>query len=303
MNNKVLLIILVVLVAIYAFTKFNSNEEREFNFFGVDSSDVAKIEFSQKSEKIVLAKSGDNWKMVEPLESELEERNLNNIFSKALVVTTSEIPVSEKESAQEIYNLTDSLATNVKVYDRSGKVLADVLLGKSKQWNNTPARKNGDNKIYRLNSNISRTFNTDKDYWRNKEVLYLFPEQIQEMSLKADDLDYKVTATDSLWKVEYRDQVINVDENNDFLSAVFENLKKVKVAKFYYDDYSKVADKFENPEFTLVIKKRSGEEITLTFAESDESQHRLMKINDNEDKVYYVSKWWSDKFVQRAKLI
>jgi hypothetical protein len=303
MNNKILLIILVILVAIYAFTKFNSNEEREFNFFAVDSVDVAKIEMSQNGEKIVLAKSDDVWKLVEPLESKIEKRNLENIFSRALVVTTSEIPVSEKESAREIYNLTDSLATVVKIYDKSGKLLSDVLLGKSKQWNNTPARKNGDNKIYRLNSNISRIFNTDKDYWRDKEVLYVFPEQIQELQLLADDLDYKVTATDSLWKVEYRNQVINVDENNDFLSSVFKNLKKVKVAKFYYDDYSKVADKFENPEFKIIIKKRSGDVITLTFVESDQSQYRLMKINDNEDQLYYMSNWWSDKFIQRVKLI
>jgi len=80
MNNKILLIILVILVAIYAFTKFNSNEEREFNFFAVDSVDVAKIEMSQNGEKIVLAKSDDVWKLVEPLESKIEKRNLENIF-------------------------------------------------------------------------------------------------------------------------------------------------------------------------------------------------------------------------------
>lgn len=298
-----MLIVLVILIAIFLFTKYNNNTEKEIKFFGVDSIDIVKIELTKGGEITILAKDGDTWKMIQPVESKLDEKNLNSLFERGLTVVTSKIPVSENESALEIYNLTDSLGTKVKLMGNKDNILADVVLGSSSQWNNTPARKVGENKIYRLSSSINLVFGPNTDYWRNKELLYIFADNIQEMRLLADNLDYSVTATDSLWKVEYLSETTYVGDDNEFLSAIFENLKMVKAAMFYNEDYSKIADRFNDPQFKIMIKLKSGEDIELVFADSDQSGYRFMKVNGKEDELYYVSNWWSDKFIQRAKLL
>ncbi|MFO7896656.1 MAG: DUF4340 domain-containing protein [Candidatus Cloacimonadales bacterium] len=303
MNNKVLIGILLILVLLFVFTQLDNRQEKKIDFFQVDSTRIAQIELSSGSDRLVLQKDADNWQLIYPMQSELDQKHLQQLFQQGLGAQTSSLPISESPAAQSVYHVSDSSGTIVRFFDAEENVLQAAVLGKSSQWNNTPARNLSEQKIYRLQSNINRIFSADTDYWRNKELAYFFAEEIAELKVEDDISSYTVTATDSLWKVNNAGKISYVATDNNFLQTVFDNLKVIKADKFYEGEYSEIAQAFEQPFMQIEITLRHGKQTKLTLAESDESRLLLMKLNEDESEIYLVNKWWSEKFVTGVNLM
>ena len=303
MNNKILIGILIVLILAFIFTQLDNSREKKIDFFQVDSTAIATIELQAGLELVVLQNGSAGWTMTSPLASDLDHQKIADLFSRGLKVETSSLPISESRSAQAVYNVSDSSGTIVKLMDAEDNVLQAAVLGKSSQWNNTPARNLSDLRIYRLENNINRLFSTNPDYWRNKELAYFFAKDIAELNVSDKLGSYTVTATDSLWKVNNAGEISYIASDNNFLQTVFDNLKIIKADKFYQGDYSEVAAAFDKPEMEISITKNTGEKTNLVLAESAEKNYLLMKLNEDESQLYLVNRWWSEKFVNGVNLL
>ena len=294
-KQKLSIVVLVILIILFMITKLNDKTERRISFFDVDSIQVEKIEIIAAGDTLLLAKSSTGWMLSHPVEYPISPRKMEQFFKDVLKVETSNLPISEEESSFETYKLTDSLATTLKIYGKNDKLLDHSLVGKSSSYNNSPARKQGGNKIFRLEKNITNILRTDPKQWRKREVLELDKEQIAKISILYEDTGYELTATDTLWQYDDGEESINIQYNNPALRTILNSLGKVNVTDYIDVDIDGFLSKLQNPALEIGISMYDGSNYYLRAAQEDENKY-ILQVNNDTEHLYKVYKSWLQKF-------
>jgi hypothetical protein len=281
-------------------TKLNDKTERRISFFDVDSVQVVKIEIIATGDTLLLAKSSSGWMLSYPIEYSISPRKMEQFFEDVLKVETSNLPISEEESSFETYKLTDSLATTLKIYGKKDKLLDHSLVGKSSSYNNSPARKQGSNKIFRLEKNITNYLKTDPKQWRKREVLELDKKQIAKISILYKDTGYELTATDTLWKYEDGEESITIQHSNTALRTILNSLSKVNVTDFIDEEIDSILFKLHNPALEIGINMFDGKKYYLRAAKDEENKY-LLQVNNNTEHLYTIYENWLNKFEKTAE--
>jgi len=301
MNKKtnLYIIILIVLVGVYLLTKIDTNKEKRFNFFAADSNSVARFEIISQEDTLHLAKEAGEWRIVEPVNWRLQDGKMDKLYDTVLTAETSSIPVSENESSLEKYELTDSLAVHLKTIDASGKVLDDVLIGKSSNYNVTPVRKVDSNKVYLLESNISYSVKPTLDSWRRREIVEIDPEQITKFMVVSDDATYTLTQSDSLWQYEDEKESFTVKDDNATLTAMKSTFNRFAATGFVDSEFDKYADALSIPVLELGIEMWDGSNYYFRYAPYEEKKY-VMQLNNETDALYLQSEGSMTKFQKTA---
>jgi hypothetical protein len=283
--NKKLIIILAVLVVIFLLTKLNNKSEKNINFFGADSADVYKIEISSEEESITISKESGEWMITAPVDYKPQTRKIEEIFSKVLVAETSDIPVSESESSFETYGVTDSLGTSVKIYDKTGKVLSDVIIGTSSNYNYSSARNVGRNKIYQLKENISYSLKPTLKNWRDRDVLALEETDIAKVQVMSKDINYTVAISDTAWVYTDGTNTMYLQTDSKPMKDIYSLFKKLTASDFIDDNYAEYEQSFENPEMMVIIDRFNADPITLTYIAKDDTKY-ILKRNEETGTLF-----------------
>ncbi|OPX26070.1 MAG: hypothetical protein B1H06_06230 [Candidatus Cloacimonas sp. 4484_143] len=299
-NNKKYIAILAALIAIFIITQTNDKTEKIINFFDVDSVDIARIELSTISDTLTLAYKNNEWMITSPIEYQANKYQVENFFKKVLNVQTSSLPISESETSFATYELTDSMATCVKLYNAKDKLLAEALFGKMKGQPNTPARMKDSKKIYRLNESISYRLKTDVNNWREKEVTAIDKDAIEKISVLYGNEGYELTRTDSLWQYEDGTESISVDNDNKALTMIFSGLRKVNSNKFKDYEWDKYETKLATPDLEVGVNLLDGSSVYLRLAKDDEKNYIMQKDNMT-DHLFTQHQNWVDRFTKKAE--
>jgi len=299
-KQKISIVILAVLIILFMITKLNDKTERRISFFDVDSVQVDKIEIVAIGDTLLLVKSSIGWMLSHPIEYPVNPYKMKQFFEDVLKVETSNLPISEEEGSFETYKLTDSLATILKIYGKNDKLLDHSLVGKSSSYNNSPARKQGNNKIFRLEKNITNYLKTDPKQWRKREVLELDKKQIAKISILYEDTGYELTATDTLWQYEDGEESITIQHSNPALGTILNSVVKVNVTDFIDKEIDIYLAKLQNPTLEVGINTYNGNKYYLRAALDDESKY-VLQVNNETDHLYLVYKSWVNKFMKTAE--
>jgi hypothetical protein len=275
--NKKLIIILAVLVVIFLLTKLNNKSEKTINFFDADSADVFAIEISSVEESIKLSKESGEWMITEPVNYKPQTNKIEDIFSKVLPAETSDIPVSESESSFDTYDVTDSLGTKFKIFDKSGKVLSDVIIGSSSNYNYSHARRAGENNIYQLKSNISYSLKPTLKNWRDKDVVTLEEFEISKVQVMSKDINYSVAISDTAWIYTDGKNTMNLQTDSKPMKDIYNLLKKLTASDFIDDKYPEYESSFENPEIIVIVDRFNADPVKLTYIAKDDTKYILKK--------------------------
>lgn len=302
MNKKqiISIVVLVILIIIFMITKLNDKTERRISFFDVDSIQVEKIEIIAAGDTLLLAKSSSGWMLSYPIEYPISPQKMEQFFEDVMKVETSNLPISEEEGSFETYKLTDSLATTLKIYGKNDKLLDHSLVGKSSSYNNSPARKQGSNKIFRLEKNITNYLKTDPKQWRKREVMELDKEQIAKISILYEDTGYELTATDTLWQYEDGEESITIQHSNPALRTILNSLSKVNVTDFIDEEIDDYLVKLQNPAMEIGINMYDGSTYYLRAAQEDENKY-ILQVNNETEHLYKVYNSWLKKFEKTAE--
>jgi hypothetical protein len=301
MNKKNLasLIILVILLALFIYTKVNNHTEKKINFFKADSTKLAKVVISSKDDTLIVVKNGDKWTLDYPVKYKVQKRKIDDIM-KALNVKTSNLPISESKEKFDKYNVSDSLGYRIKFYTSSGKLLDDVIIGKSKNYNFCNARRYDSNKIYQLEKNIYWNVKPDVKSWRDRTVFKTPKEEIDEFSVKIKDNNYTFTYKDSVRQYQSGKKTLNVKKTNGKLSSMLSTLSNLTAADFIDNKYDDYKDKFQKPYAQIKLKLSNGTTVLFTVIEDDKSKY-ILKKDDNEATLFKVYKSYIDKFDKEMK--
>jgi len=292
-KNLISIIVLALLIIVFVITKLNDKTERRINFFRFDSTQVYAIEITAQEDTLKLAKIDDVWMIDYPLNYPPAKLKIDDIFQKVLQVETSSIPITE--SSFEKFNVTDSLGTLLVFYDKNDKVLEEVLIGKSGNYNYSYARRKDDPKVYQLYTNISYSINPVVSSWRKKEIIEIPEEDISRIFVSYNGSDYSLSTTDSLWMYQNDETGFSLKETNSSLKSIVSAIKRFTVADFIDNEFEEYQQKFEKPDVEVTVELFNDEPINLKFVEHEEKKFVLLK-NEEIEHLYIIYESWVNRF-------
>ncbi|MCD4651727.1 MAG: DUF4340 domain-containing protein [Candidatus Cloacimonetes bacterium] len=287
-NNLILLGVLVVLIILFLISRTRDHVEQRDLFFDVDSTQVAGIRLSNVTDTLRLSLNNGKWMLMEPIEFPANEHSINGFFDRVLAVDTSSMPVSESQEAQEDYNVTDSLGTRVTLFDASGKTIADVIIGKSDNYNFSYGRVIDKDAIYQLGLNITHNLITTAERWRKKDIIDLEKDDIAQLFISYKQNSYNLAKSDTVWIYNDSEGSFNVGLKNKQLNKILTGLTALRTGTFVDNQYETFEELFEKPELTVTIEKLNGVKILLTFIEKPEGKNEFFVRKNNETVTLYT---------------
>lgn len=298
-KNLISVIILIILLGLFLYTKLNNHTEKKIKFFNADSTHLAKIVVSSKDDTLIVVKDGDKWRLDYPIKYKVTKRKIDDII-KALKIKTSNLPISESKDKFKQYNVDDSLGYRLKFYDKSGKLLDDVIVGKSKSYSFSNGRKYDSDKVYLLEKNITWTVKPELKNWRDRNIFKVAKEDIDQFRVKIKHNNYTFTYNDSVWQYKNGKKKMKVKKNNGKLSSMLSTLSNITAADFIDNKYKEYKNKFKKPYAQIQVKLSNGTQVLFTVIEYDKSKYILKKDND-EKTLFKVYKSLIDKFDKDVK--
>jgi len=224
LNIKTLSVIFVLLLALVVLIFIIDSKKggRTFpdNLVKVDTAEITGIEISQGNidNKIELVKDGNDWKL--NLDGKMvgaDKSKMNNILDLLTKIKPTGL-VTEDKGRWEEYQLTDSLATRVKLFVKNKKK-ADLMIGKFdyKQGNNygnygnqrpagifkTFVRNYKEKEVYTVKEFLRFSFSSDVNSYRDPTVVKLNPEDLTKISFfYPSDSSFVMTGENGNWMVD-----------------------------------------------------------------------------------------------------
>jgi hypothetical protein len=277
----------------------NNKTEKVTQFFDVDSVKIAKIELSTVTDTLLLAKINDIWQIEKPIQYTADQVKVENFFKRVLKAEASNLPVSESNESLEKYNLTDTLATMMRLFDAKDKVIQTALFGKMKGESNTPVRRENSNKVYRLEESVSYYLKPDIQNWREKSVAKIEEASIDKISILHGDIGFEITRTDSLWQFDDGDNSFSIDAENSTLKQIFSGLKNIFASQFKDGEFALYENKLADPDLEIGINILDGSSIYLRFTKDEDNKYILQKDNITET-LYVIYESWVKRFLKAA---
>jgi hypothetical protein len=249
-NNNLYLIILIVLIGVYLLGKYVINVEQESNFdmniIKVDTSKIATLNIinPKNNDAIKIYKENGKWQIKQANNKSLADENSVQNILKTIADLKIQNVVARNDKKWKENKLTDSLATEVQIFDGNDQLIKDLFIGRFvyKQNNTNPyqnGRNNGTGLTYiRLAKGeesfiiegfIPMTFNRKFDDFRNQNVVKLDKDKIEKVSFNYPvDTGFIINKLDSLvYLINQKDTA-----NTSKIMSYFRSLSSFRVSQF-----------------------------------------------------------------------
>ncbi|MCX7987186.1 MAG: DUF4340 domain-containing protein [Bacteroidales bacterium] len=273
-NNKTLLYILGALVLLFIGVKWYQKARVEktlrTELIDVDTSKVSEILLypaCEKGAEIKFYREGNEWKVKKgQISAETESNTVKNLLSTLLELKVKSLASKDKKKWVD-YQVTDSLATRVKV--RQGKkVVADLYLGKFSYQPSSPnygmyggggvtgttyVRRANENEVYAVDGFLVFTFNQNFNMFRKQSVAKFEPSQVEKLQFKYP--------ADSSFILELREKkwYVSGSEADSGKVASFINRLSYKSTTEFNDHFTPQG----NALFALTIEGKSMKPVTI----------------------------------------
>ncbi|MBI9030962.1 DUF4340 domain-containing protein [bacterium] len=288
-KNILALIILVIIVGVYLIVNQDDASQEEFYYFQNTSDAYHTISISQGNDKITLVKNNNVWEMTEPVESPIKKRKIDDLITKLTSSKTSSLPVSVSEKSQDIYNLTDSLATLITIHDSQGNELTKALIGKTDSPQFSYARHPQSTEIYQLSENLSWTVNPDVNGWRENIVLELNSDNIIDFQVATQEREYKFTYADTLWKFTENDFTQDVTDDNKIMKSLLNRFKSLRSTNFLDNEFESYEELLDTPYLSIKINTSDVGTKILTVIPYDATSD-LLQLGSQKSPLYLIPK-------------
>jgi hypothetical protein len=255
-NNWILVIAFVSLALIFVLTRLFRSPALESNLdtglLKVDTAAITEIRIQPQKDsmtEIRLVRTGNQWTATRKhIQAAIPIGKIRNLLYVIHGLRPERV-VSRKEEKWVDYQVTDSSATKVIIFDRDEPLL-DLKIGKV-TGNDTYARANDADEVYLLEGELQSSFNTTFSDWRNQSFLRLTKNTINR-------IDFRYPA-DTAFTIEKQNKVWMIGNKPADSVKVDSYLSKLT-----FRDHTVFADHF---------LKAKDPDITITFRSEDTREH------------------------------
>jgi len=225
-KNGIYLLILVVLIGIYLLVKYGINIAPDSNFdmtaLSVDTAKITAITIKQSKDKdlLKLTKTNGAWQVQQGSKiAPADSNTVRGIFGVLADMNIQNVAATSKDKWKD-FQLTDSLATEVQLFDQTGQIIKDFYIGKFTYKQNPGGRMYGNNitgltyvrlakgdESFIVKGFLPMSFNRDFNSFRNQTIVRLDKNAVENLSFEYPaDTGFVVSKADSaLWIINQKD--------------------------------------------------------------------------------------------------
>jgi len=272
-DNRILLLILVILVAVFLVAKFLKTGKTEKSFktelVQLDTSKITTILLYPKAddlEEIRFVLNGNNWTVSKDgVISDVGDNAVEGLLAQLIQVKPKRLAARSKERWEE-YQLTDSLATRIRVIEKGNNETLDLMIGKfTYQQSNDPYGGRGnvigttyvrlwdEEEIYAVDGFLSMSVNREFNSWRNQVITNTRKEDVTKLIFSYPaDTGFIALKNDSIWMAN--GEVADSLKIDQFLSSL-----SYKNSSEFKDDFIPSL----NPDFQLTIEGNNFSPVSI----------------------------------------
>jgi hypothetical protein len=263
----------------------------------VDTSEVGRIIIVPRvvsGKPFEFVRENEKWSVCQDnIISTPQKDAIGNIFTEILAIKPQSLAAVGKSRWQE-YELTDSLATHVKLISKKGRNLAEIMIGKFsyRQSDNpyagyggnniegtTYVRLSGEEEIYAVEGFLSFMFSGGFNDWRDKSFLRCMKEDIKKVTfILPADSSYTLAMKDSLWFAG------NMRADSSKTANYLNSITSVDGQDFR-DRYKPAS----SPEYQMVIEGNNLLNITVKCYKGEAAGEYILNSSLNPE-VYFSSR-------------
>jgi hypothetical protein len=297
MRFRTTLILLLVLAGLGAYLYWveRPREQKEAEakkLFSLKADDIVEVHLRFQDREILLRKSGETWRLVQPIDAPADEITVKNLLN-----TIAECEVKrELEDAADLkqFGLDPPFVTlEVKLKDRT---LPAVAVGKNTPVGFSAYLQRLDDKKVRLTTSAFRA-GLDKQVKdvRDKAILNFTDDDVQRFSVVRADGTITLARKDGQWTIE---QPGPYPADTPTVRSFLSTLRTMRAIDFPNDQPTDLSPYgLDNPRLRVVLflGKDQAEKHVLIGKENPEKSTEIYVQTSGLPTIYTVSDWvWRD---------
>jgi Domain of unknown function (DUF4340) len=308
MNRKTLLAFATVaglaLIAIIALTRPQKGENASDHPRPVprlDTADIQTLEVTKAGIKSVIVKEGTTYKVTAPVAYAADEAVAKAAFEGLKKMDVSNL-VTEKTDKQAEFEVDDKSGIHMVVKEKGGKVLADLIVGKS-TGSGTMVRPSGKNEIWSSNGISRYLFDKAAADWRDKSITSFTLADAERVEVVAKDGGKTIVkktgakaGTEDAWEIV--ESSVKIDKlDNSTANGIVSALAIWKANDFA--DGVKLADVgLEPAQLTVTVGLKGGKKVTALIGNKKGEDEYYVKTPEG-PQVYTLKKYNADRVMKR----
>jgi hypothetical protein len=309
--KKEYIILALVVIALSVYLAMRNPDRTQYELPDVPQAaakEITKLQFTRGTDIMVVTKKGDNW-YIAPEGYPADSSKVKNMLSAIENLTLTAL-VSQSKNFP-LYDLDAEKRINVKAWQ--GETLKrDVDLGKTApSFRHTFVKMAGDERVYHARGNFRNNFDLGKEDLRDKQVLALNAEQIQQidvtgnqqsLTLNKKQAPVVVEGTPTEKQNEASPGVSKpvwqasdgrpVDEA--VVGQILNTVSKLRCEKFITD---RRKDDFTSPLYTIRMKGAQEHSLSI-FARDAEKDTNYPAVSSGSDYAFLLSDSQVDRIMK-----
>ena len=300
-KEYIILVLIIIGLSVYLYTRTSDRTLYELpEIPKVVKKEITRLQITKGETEIALNKKDEHW-YIAPAEYPTDANKIKDMLN-ALENLTLTAMVSESKNYHR-YDLTQDQKINIKAW-QGQDLKIDIDVGKTaSSFRHTFVRPSGDERVFHAQGNLKNNFDVTADDLRDKTVLALNPEDIQQIKISKEQQSLAFTRTTvpvevktstsekkeenpsqsapvPAWQAD-SGQPVNESALNQLLSAV----AKLRCDQFIND---RKKEDFTAPLFTLQLKGAQEQELSI-FAKTEENDPNYPAVSSDSDYAFMLS--------------
>ncbi len=252
-------------------------------FFDFDSSTVTAVHITSKSDTIILERRGTEWFVGKPLSYKADQQQVHSLVG-LLANLRLETVVSSNPEKQSMFQV-DSTGTRISLFDGTTSV-AGLIIGKvGNAVGETYVRADGSSDVALVQGSLTYIGSRPVRDWRDKTIIEVPKEQIQNVAYQYGDTTFTLTFRDSAWFVD--DSPADPQVVNGVLASLA-----------HFTAYDFVDMPPEPPPAIAAAISYNGVQVRFSHLENTEL---YLVQGSGSTQWYEVQKWRANQVLKRKK--
>lgn len=230
------------------------------------------VVMTQNDERVELKKDSGVWMLV----MDQKQYRLDAEKASALEESLQGLPVgmvvSRNKENWSQYGFGTEQESEMVLSKAGEPVMTLVMGGSGTSYNSFYLRRNDDEKVYLVDSELRTSVYTPAEQWRDKHLLTVSKDQVVSAAIKVADENWTVSSRDGKWFLTEGDEEFDVTNNEGFTSY-WDGLFELKA-----DAFASPEEKFGEVKNQVVLQMKDGESVIVDISVTGEGPASLARV-------------------------
>ncbi len=163
------------------------SQNSEIYFFNnFNTENVNRINIERANQKIEIRKENEKWLLTTANDYKADSEVISQLLETTKNLKSTEIASTNKDNFAN-FGIDESTSTKIKINVDNDTIIF-YLGNKAKSYNSQYFRLDKGSNIYVMNQNLGNIFNTENNFYKNKEIVNVDPKIIDKIAINGIEI-------------------------------------------------------------------------------------------------------------------